>query len=84
MINLPKGSIHSWPIREDFEVNILEEKLPSTDEGFLGIEGFVKINKRIMFSKLRVKNVDVIEDMNITIDMVDDIIVDITIITRMH
>ena len=84
MINLPKGSIHSWPIREDFEVNILEEKLPSTDEGFLGIEGFVKINKRIMFSKLRVKNVDVIEDINITIDMADDIIVDITIITRMH
>ena len=37
-----------------------------------------------MFSKLRVKNVDVIEDINITIDMVDDIIVDITIITRMH
>ena len=84
MINLPNGSIHSRPIREDFEVNILEEKLPSTDEGFLGIEGFVKINKRIMFSKLRVKNVDVIEDINITIDTVDDIIVDITIITRMH
>ena len=37
-----------------------------------------------MFSKLRVKNVDVIEDINITIDTVDDIIVDITIITRMH
>lgn len=51
---------------EDFKVNVLEEKLPSTDEGFLGIEGFVKINKRIMFSKLRVKNVDVIEDITLT------------------
>lgn len=54
---------------EDFEVNVLEDKLPSIDERFLGkilIEGFVKINKRIMFSKLRVKNIDVIGDITLT------------------
>lgn len=54
---------------EDFEVNVLEEKLPSIDERFLGkilIEGFVKINKRITFSKLRVKNIDVIGDITLT------------------